>query len=181
MFVPAIALVLTDVVVCFSNATWQINLHAFWPSLFKTKYGEDLEGKADRDTILEKRMDRCSNLCQLGIANLFWKGTTLVFKEMKDRQDPNLHYNIVTFTICLLLMTMGTVAAMFPETAPFPCFMAGMGALMAIITMFASYHLDLLAYFSSARGCWISMALISATFTIYWAYAVQDPWVRRTT
>jgi hypothetical protein len=100
---------------------------------------------------------------------------------MKAKQDPNLPKNIVAFTICLLLMTMGTVAALFHETAPFPCFMAGMGGLAAIISMFASYHLDLLAYFYSARFCCISMALISATLTLYWAYAVQDPWVRIST
>jgi hypothetical protein len=158
-----------------------MNLQAFGLFCSKTKYGKDLEGKPDREAILEKRLDRCGILCQLGIANLFWNGTTQVFNDMKAKQDPNLPRSIVAFTICLLFMTMGAVAALFPETAPFPCFMAGMGGLAAIISMFASYHLDLLPYLSSAHDCCISMALISATFTIYWAYAVQDPWVRRST
>jgi hypothetical protein len=158
-----------------------MRLKAFCQFLVKTGYGEELEGKPDQDTILERRLDKCGNLCELGIANLFWKGTTLVFKDMKDKQDPKLPYNIAFFTFCLLWMTMGTVASMFPQTAPFPCFMTGMGALMAIISMFGAYHLDLLAYFPSAHDCCISMALTSATFTLYWAYAVQEPWVRRST
>ena len=157
-----------------------MNLRDFWDFLSTTKYGEDLEGKPDRDAVVEKRLERCGKLCQLGIANLFWKGTTMVFKDMKDKKDPYLLTNIVLFTICLLCMAMGTVASMFPETSPFPCFMAGFGALMAIISMLGSYHLDLLAYFPTARDCCISMVLTSTTFTIYWAYAVQDPWVRIT-
>lgn len=143
-----------------------MNWRAILPFLSKTRYGKDLDGKPDEEAILEKRLERCGNLCQLGIANLFWKGTTGVFKEMKNNQDPYLFSTIVIFTICLQAMTMGTVAAMFPQTAPFPCFIAGTGALTAIISMFASYHLDLLAFFPSALDCCISMGLASATFTL---------------
>lgn len=145
--------------------------------LFKRGYEEALEGESDADKELAKRLEKYGTICQLGIANLFWKGTTLVSKDMKAKEDPLLVYYITIFTVCLLLMAMGTVASQFPDTSPFPCFTSGVGALVAILSMFGSYHLDLMEYFPSPYDCSASMILMGLAFTLYWAYAVQDPWV----
>jgi hypothetical protein len=126
------------------------------------------------------RLEDYGTICGVGMVILCWGGTGDVLKAINWTNKNHGYYCLYYFTCSLLIMAMGLVSAKFPDTAPMPMFVAGLGAwqTMVVMSIFASYHLGVVHYLLTPEYTIFSMMATSLPFTLYWGLSFQDPSVR---
>lgn len=134
----------------------------------------------DLEVTKNTRIEDYGIICGLGMVILCWGGTGDVLKAINWTNKNHAYYCVIYFTCSLLIMSMGLVSAQFPDSAPMPMFVAGLGAWQAMVSMsiFASFHLGVVHYLPTPECLIFSMMATSLPFTLYWGLSVQDPSTR---
>ncbi|KAL6868215.1 hypothetical protein ACP4OV_015060 [Aristida adscensionis] len=109
----------------------------------------------------------------LGI--MYWRGTIMALTQMSKIRADVSYICSLGFTICLLLILLGGIAARLPARAPWSQGVAGLGAWQSLLFILGTFHVDTFQFHPEALYSFCSMLICATLVTIYWGYSAQDP------
>lgn len=121
------------------------------------------------------RIKRYKIICFSGIAILLWRDRAALLNKLYQYNHTAAYICNIYFTFALVSMLLGVIASSFPDTAPCSMAVSWNGTLQVFLFMIASFHLDIMEFYTNVLHLMISFVFTSTLFSIYWLFCARDP------
>ncbi|TVU26232.1 hypothetical protein EJB05_28769, partial [Eragrostis curvula] len=146
----------------------------FLDGVTKKNYEKGYHGKS-KEEFEEGRLTEYLASCFSGLMSMYLGGAIATVVELNETHPYEALLFTIYFTVALVVMLTGVVAATFPSTCPCKMGFAGFGALQAVQFIVATFHLATFKLYLKASYLWISLIVSLSSICVFWGAIVQDP------
>ncbi|KAL6870835.1 hypothetical protein ACP4OV_014683 [Aristida adscensionis] len=112
-------------------------------------------------------------ICFSGVALMLW-GDKSVLDKLNHFNNISPYVWSLYFTVALVCMLLGAIAASFPDSSPCAMAVSSNGVVQTFVYMIVSFHLKIMEFYAKEEYMLASMALSSAFFIIFWCFCSRD-------